>query len=80
MRDQPPMRYYFSRNMALHFYIFVPPMKKHSPFKTTFYGSVGWYYLRRFTLPPFQMCALRPISVEFLFLIFSVPISEGHER
>ncbi len=50
MRDQPLMRDYFCNNMVLHFYIFVPQMKDHLSYKTTFCGPVGWSFVTGFTV------------------------------
>ncbi len=37
LRDQPPKRDHFSGNLGLHFYTFIPPMKNHLSYKTTFW-------------------------------------------
>ncbi len=41
-RDRPPTRDHISSNMALHFYTFVPQMKDHLSYKTTFCGPLEW--------------------------------------
>ena len=35
------MRDHFSRNVVIHFYTFIPPMKDHLSYKTTFCGPMG---------------------------------------
>ncbi len=48
MGDRHLMRDHFSSNMAVHFYTFVPVMKDHLSYKTTFCGLVGWSLLTGF--------------------------------
>ncbi len=50
MRDRPLMRDHSCSNMALYFYRFVPVMRDHLTYKTTFCGSVGWSLITGFTV------------------------------
>ncbi len=47
------MRDHFNNNMALHFYTFIPPMKDHLSYKTTFCGPVEWSLITGFTVDLF---------------------------
>ncbi len=50
MRDRPLIRDYFCSNLALHFYTFVPLIKDHLSYKTTFCGPMGWSLITGFTV------------------------------
>ncbi len=41
LRDRPPMRDHFSRNLGLYFYSFLPPMKNHLSYKSSLLWSHG---------------------------------------
>ncbi len=49
-RDRSPTRDHFSSNMAPHFYTFVPPMKGHLSYKTTFSDPMGYICIDLFSI------------------------------
>ncbi len=50
IRDQLPFKANLDKNIALHFYTFIPAMRDHLSYKTILGGPmVGWSYIAGYT-------------------------------